>query len=192
MGTGTRLKSTAPVTLAVEQRVGIGPRSVRRIRNLFATPIRTACLPRLVVIILRWRRHLLRHVLLPSRPLEQILIQWQWRGDRLDAAHRRIRPHLRPVDRHVPPTHQPGLDTGLDRLLENLPPHLLLPALVAQLHQRGAVRHRVGGLQQAEPPVPQVHRHLVAQPHLGEPEQVPHQHHSDDHLRVPRWASLLP
>jgi hypothetical protein len=34
------------VTLAVEQRVGIGPRSVRRIRNLLATPIRTACRPR--------------------------------------------------------------------------------------------------------------------------------------------------
>ena len=51
------------------------------------------------------------------------------------------------------------------RLLQHRPPQLLLPALVAQLHRRRPVRHWVGRLQQTNPPVPQVHAHLIAQPH---------------------------
>lgn len=66
-----------------------------------------------------------------------------------------------------------------------------MPLLVADLHQGGAIRHRIGRLQAAEPPVAHVHPELVDEPHLGQVVEVAEEDHPDDHFGIPRRPATV-
>jgi hypothetical protein len=123
--------------LPVQPRVGIAGGAVRVVVVLHSVPLPPA--PRLRLLRLHctgWQ--LLRDRGSAFRSRSRFVRRWLSRAaDRREALHARVRTHLRPVAREVPPRHEPRLRALPHYLVEEpLEQSALRPPLVPQFRQR--------------------------------------------------------